>query len=254
MYANNRFKRTDVFSSILTTGVLYFANQDTGKHSMSIHLVSFVGHLAFFLTAISFVVKDIVALRILAIFSSFAAILYNYFHPMGSPDWLPLSWCFVFALINIWRVCQFYTEKYKVSLSDIELEMLDTSFSNFNPVEFAKLMRASHWENVGINTTLTTEKEIPQKLYFVQNGSILVTRDNKEIARTSDGTFIGEMSFINNSYASATTTTLTPTKLVVWDRLALNKLLSRNPTLSILLKHSVSVDLTKKITEQSDPR
>ena len=77
MYANNRFERTDVFSSILTTGVLYFANQDTGKHSMSIHLVSFVGHLAFFLTAISFIVKDIVALRILAIFSSFAAILYK---------------------------------------------------------------------------------------------------------------------------------------------------------------------------------
>lgn len=217
---------------------------------MSIHLVSFVGHLAFFLTAISFVVKDIVALRILAIFSSFAAILYNYFHPMGSPDWLPLSWCFVFALINIWRVLQIYTEKYKVSLSDTELEMLDTSFSNFNPVEFAKLMRSSHWESVDINTTLTKENEIPHKLYFVQNGSVSVTRGNKEITRTSDGTFIGEMSFINNSSASATTTTLTPTRLVAWDRLTLNQLLSRNPTLSILLKHSISVDLTKKIKDQ----
>ncbi|MDC1312236.1 cyclic nucleotide-binding domain-containing protein [Burkholderiales bacterium] len=217
---------------------------------MSIHLVSFVGHLAFFLTAISFVVKDIVALRILAIFSSFAAILYNYFHPMGSPDWLPLSWCFVFALINIWRVLQIYTEKYKVSLSDTELEMLDTSFSNFNPVEFAKLMRSSHWESVDINTTLTKENEVPHKLYFVQNGSVSVTRGNKEITRTSDGTFIGEMSFINNSSASATTTTLTPTRLVAWDRLILNQLLSRNPTLSILLKHSISVDLTKKIKDQ----
>jgi hypothetical protein len=212
-----------------------------------------VGHLAFFLTAISFVVKDIVTLRILAILSSFAAILYNYFHPMGSPDWLPLSWCFVFALINIWRVLQFYTEKYKVSLSEVELEMLDTSFSNFNPGEFAKLMRACHWESVDINTTLTTEKEVPQKLYFVQNGSISVTRDSKEIARTSDGTFIGEMSFINDTHASATTTTLTPTKLVVWDRQALNKLLLRNPTLSILLKHSISIDLTKKITGKPDP-
>ena len=121
-------------------------------------------------------------------------------------------------------------------MSEVELEMLDTSFSNFNPVEFAKLMRASHWESVDINTTLTTEKEVPQKLYFVQNGSISVTRDSKEIARTSDGTFIGEMSFINDTHASATTTTLTPTNLVVWDRQALNKLLLRNPTLSILLK------------------
>ncbi|MBA4740911.1 MAG: cyclic nucleotide-binding domain-containing protein [Burkholderiales bacterium] len=220
---------------------------------MSIHLVSFVGHLAFFLTAISFVVKDIVALRILAIFSSVAAIFYNYFHPMGSPDWIPLSWCIIFALINVWRVCQIYTEKYQVSLSSIELEMLDTSFSNFNPVEFAKLMRASHWESVDASTTLTKENEVPEKLYFVQNGSILVTRDAKEIARISDGTFIGEMSFINDSRASATTTTLTSTKLVAWDRLALDQLLSRNPTLSILLKHSISVDLTKKIKGQPDP-
>ena len=49
---------------------------------MSIQLVSIIGHFAFFLTALSFVVKDIITLRILAIFSSLAAILYNYFHPM----------------------------------------------------------------------------------------------------------------------------------------------------------------------------
>ena len=40
------------------------------------------------------------------------------------------------------------------------------------------------------------------------------------------------------------------TQLITWDRLSLERLLSRNPTLSILLKHSISVDLTKKIKDQ----
>lgn len=217
---------------------------------MSTHLVSIVGHLAFFLTALSFALKDIVALRILAIISSCGAIIYNYFHPMGSPDWLPLSWCLVFALINIWRVYQMYAEQSKVSLSDIELEMLDTSFSNFNRVEFAKLIRSGQWETADINTTLTAQNEVPNKLYFIQNGTVAVIRDSKEIARTSDGTFIGEMSFVSNGNASATTITRTQTQLITWDRLSLERLLSRNPTLSILLKHSISVDLTKKIKDQ----
>ncbi len=217
---------------------------------MSLSLVSIVGHLAFFLTALSFAVKDIVALRILAIFSSCGAIIYNYFHPMGSPDWLPLSWCIVFALINVWRVYQMYTEQSKISLSDIELEMLDTSFSNFNRVEFAKLMRSGQWETVDKNITLTTQNEVPKKLYFIQNGTVSIMKNTHEIAKISDGNFIGEMSLVNNSSASATTITRTRTQVITWDRQSLEKLLTRNPTLSILLKHSISVDLTKKIKNQ----
>jgi CRP-like cAMP-binding protein len=147
-------------------------------------------------------------------------------------------------------VYQMYTEQSKVSLSDIELEMLDTSFSNFNRVEFAKLMRSGQWGTADINTTLTAQNEVPSKLYFIQNGTVAIIRDSKEIARMSDGTFIGEMSFISNGSASATTITRTQTQLITWDRPSLERLLSRNPTLSILLKHSISVDLTKKIKEQ----
>lgn len=214
---------------------------------MSIQLVSIIGHFAFFLTALSFVVKDIITLRVLAIFSSLAAILYNYFHPMGSPDLIPLYWCILFALINFGRLFQIYFEKSKVTLSEIELEMLDTSFSNFNKVELAKLIRSGQWETVKAGSTLTTEDETPNKLYFIQNGRVAINQNKKEIAEISDGTFIGEMSFINKGNASATTITQTATRLISWDRTALEQLLSRNPTLGILLRHSISIDLTEKI-------
>ena len=143
-----------------------------------------------------------------------------------------------------------YTEQSKISLSDIELEMLDTSFSNFNRVEFAKLMRSGQWETVDKNITLTTQNEVPKKLYFIQNGTVSIMKNTHEIAKISDGNFIGEMSLVNNGSASATTITRTRTQVITWDRQSLEKLLTRNPTLSILLKHSISVDLTKKIKNQ----
>ena len=214
---------------------------------MSPTLVSIVGHVAFLLTAISFFVKDIIMLRALAIFSAIAALLYNYFHPMGSPDWIPLGWVFIFAIINVWRLYQLYVEKVNIYFSETEEEMLATSFYNFNRVEFAKLLRAGTWKTVAPNTKLTVEHEVPTSLYFIQNGIVSVEKEGENPIQASDGTFIGEMSFINKNPATATVVVTHTLTTFVWNRESLERLISRNPTLNALLKQTISIDLTRKI-------
>ena len=215
------------------------------------HIVALVGHAAFFLTAVSFMVKDLLMLRLLAIVSSIAAIFYNYFHPMGSPDWIPLSWVILFAAINAWRIFQIYTESMNINLSDIEREIHASSFNHFSPIQFHKLVKSGQWQQLQNGDVLTVEGETPERLFFIQNGIVDVERDNKPLTSVSDGAFIGEMSFSSGDKANATTTCATDACVLSWERTGFQKLLGRNPTLNVLLQRAITEDLSKKLSQAS---
>ncbi len=69
---------------------------------MSLTGIELIGHLAFFLTAISFWLKDMLLLRYIAVASAFVGITYNYSIDVG-PLWLPILWRCGFSLINVLR-------------------------------------------------------------------------------------------------------------------------------------------------------
>ena len=94
-----------------------------------------IGHLAFLLTAVSFLLKDIILLRTTAVVSSIVGIGYNYFSVSG-PNWLPIFWLSIFAIINAIRIIGILREKLSINFSEEEKELYETVFSNFNAVEY----------------------------------------------------------------------------------------------------------------------
>ena len=89
---------------------------------MSLIIFDIIGHLSFGLSALSFLMRDILLLRVLAIISGILGIGYNYFIPEG-PLWLVISWLFVFLLINLGRIVMLYLERRSVSFTDEEREL-----------------------------------------------------------------------------------------------------------------------------------
>ena len=61
------------------------------------------GHLAFGLIALSFLVKDILWLRIVSIVASLFSVFYNWVIP-AEPMWIPIGWNFVFVLLNLYHI------------------------------------------------------------------------------------------------------------------------------------------------------
>ena len=84
---------------------------------MTFTLLDLVGHTSFLLTALSFYVRDMVLLRILAIGSGVVGVGYNYFLPAG-PLWLVIFWLTVFVLINLTRIVGIVFERREVSFTD----------------------------------------------------------------------------------------------------------------------------------------
>ena len=66
-------------------------------------IASISGHLAFGLIAFSFLVKDILWLRVMSILASLFSIFYNYTIP-AEPMWLAINWNIVFVLVNLYHI------------------------------------------------------------------------------------------------------------------------------------------------------
>ncbi len=213
---------------------------------MSLSGIELIGHVAFFLTAISFWLKDMLLLRFIAVASALVGITYNYFTNVG-PLWLPIFWLGVFTLINIWRIVGIYKERYSVSFTEDERELYETIFSDFSPVEYMKLMRCAEWRDAVEGTVFATEGQPVDGLHLLFNGEVRIERSGEEIGRARDGALIGEMSFIQGGNASATVTAAVPCRYVYWPEVDLRSLLRRNPSIDVSLKNVFGLDLTRKL-------
>ena len=209
-------------------------------------VLGIIGHFSFGLTALSFLMRDILFLRVLATASCLLGVAYNYFLPEG-PLWLVIFWLSVFTMINVIRIALLFIENRSVNFSDEERELYQTVFRNFSPVEFMKLMNLGHWYKSVEGEILAIENEPLRDVKLIYNGEVAVERQSQEIASLRDGTFIGEMSYLQDSSATATVRTKRPTRYVAWPREDLRKLLKRNPTMDIAMSNLFQLDLARKL-------
>ncbi|MFT6580578.1 MAG: hypothetical protein ACJAU6_001007 [Alphaproteobacteria bacterium] len=214
---------------------------------MSLSFLDIVGHTSFLLTALSFYVRDMMVLRALAVVSGVVGVAYNYWLPAG-PLWLVIFWLGVFVAINVVRIVGIVLDRRSIDFNEEEAELHETVFQNFSPVEFRKLMRIGEWRNAAQGDQLTAQGAIVGGLNLLFNGEVLVERDGAEIGRARDGAMIGEISFIQGGPATATVSATKPCRYVSWSGDELRKLLTRNPSMDIAMKHVFSIDLMRKLT------
>src|SRR6266404_2905410 len=208
------------------------------------------GHLASILTMAAYILKDILWLRLLTIFSCFAGIAFNYFVP-ATPLWSVIYWNILFALINIVQIAIIIKERAGIHFTEEEKELHDTLFKNFAPFEFMKLMRIGKWLEAKQGEILATEKKQLDSVMLIYNGVVAVETGGREVAKLKDGNFIGEVSYITGGEATATVRALVPTRYVAWPKEAISKLLNRNPSMRFAMQALLSTDLSKKLMHRA---
>ena len=213
---------------------------------MSLTLLDMVGHTSFLLTALSFYVRDMMVLRVLAIIAGIVGVAYNYWLPAG-PLWLVIFWLSVFVAINTIRIAGIVMERRSVAFNDEEAELHETLFQNFSPVEFMKLMRIGEWKQAETGEVLASQGNVVGGLKLLFNGEVVIERDGAEVGRARDGAMIGEISFLRGGKANATVSATKPCRYIFWSGDELRKLLNRNPSMDVAMKHVFSIDLMRKL-------
>jgi hypothetical protein len=217
---------------------------------MSSIVVASLGHVAFALIALSFLVRDIVWLRLLSIAASLFGILYNYVVP-DPPLWLVIWWNAFFVAVNAFQIARLFHERRSVRFTEDERELLATVFRGFSAVEFLKLMRIGRWNERTAGAVLASEAEPLDEIHLVANGIAEVTSGGRRVGELRDGAFVGEMSFLTDAPASATVRLTESSRIVTWRKEDLRSLVSRNPTLRFALQGVLGADLSKKLMAAS---
>ena len=206
------------------------------------NIATLAGHLAFGLIAFSFLVKDILYLRILSILASLFSVLYNFYIPV-EPMWLAINWNIIFVLVNIYHIAVIIYEKRPVKMSPKEKELYETMFRGLSPVEFLKITKIAQWKKYKTPLPIITQGKPVKDLILIYNGTVDVAVDNKGVAQLKDGQFVGEMSFLTEKPATATCIVKHKTECLVWKQNEFKELLKRNPSLYYSIQSLLSAQL-----------
>ncbi len=202
------------------------------------------GHLAFGLIAFSFLVKDIMYLRVLSIVASLFSVFYNWVIP-PEPMWIPIGWNFIFVVINVWNIGVLIYEKRPITLEPKMQELYDTMFSSMTPVEFLKVSKIAEWKNLKSGKVIIEQGKNVPTLNLIYNGTIDVAVDGKWVAELKDGQFVGEMSFLTEGKATATCVVKHDSEMLMWKQPEFKALLKRNPSLYYSIQNLLTSQLVK---------
>ncbi|OGL59709.1 MAG: hypothetical protein A3J27_01455 [Candidatus Tectomicrobia bacterium RIFCSPLOWO2_12_FULL_69_37] len=201
--------------------------------------------VAFLLTALAYVMRDILLLRSLAVISGVLWFVLMYFANFSS---LALVEQTLLLAINVTRIVMLIKERRSVSFTEEEQELYRTIFNRFSPVEFLKIIRLAEWRNAAKDELLAVESQPVDNLIMIYNGEVAIEKEGHEVAHLRDGTMIGEMSFLRGGNATATVRVARPTRYVAWPQEDLRKMLRRNPTMDVAMQSVLSADLINKLT------
>ena len=200
------------------------------------------GHLAFGLIAFSFLVKDILWLRIVSILASLFSVFYNWVIPV-EPMWIPIGWNFVFVALNVYHIAVIIYEKRPIKMAPKDKELYETLFKDLSPVEYLKISKVAEWKTYKSGEKIIRQGTPVTDLILIYNGTADVAVDGKGVAQLKDGQFVGEMSFLTEKPATATCIVKHKTECLVWKQPEFKELLKRNPSLYYTIQSLLSNQL-----------
>ena len=214
------------------------------------NIATIAGHLAFGLIAFSFLVKDILYLRLVSVVASLFSVLYNFYIP-AEPMWIAIGWNIVFILLNLYHVAVIIYEKRPVDMTDKEKELYETMFKGLTPVEFLKITKVAEWKKFNTPLPIITQGKPVKDLILIYNGTVDVLVNDNKVAELKDGQFVGEMSFLTEKPATATCRVEHNAECLVWNQKDFKDLLKRNPSLYFTIQSLLSEQVSNNLVTSS---
>ena len=202
-------------------------------------------HTANVIYLVSYVMRDILWLRIFTVIAAACLILYFYFLP--EPLLTPVYWNILFMALNFFWIARLLHERRPVQLTAEEKQLCELVFRLISPREMISLLKIGTWQTAAANDCLLTGGSELDKLLLIQSGQACLIVDGVKTQIINPGEFMGSISFITDEIAPADFVALEPTRYLQWDKSSLKKYLTKNPELHAAIQATLSMDLTEKL-------
>ena len=203
-------------------------------------------HLAATLYILGFWARDQLHLRLFVLIGTVFYITY-YYHAADTPLWSALIWSSLLGVVNLYVTIQLALERTTFRMSQDERRLYG-AFSTMTPGEFRKLAEIGIWHKPGKRALLTEENEPNQSLFYIVQGQVTLQKRGQSFAMNA-GAFVGEVSYLLKSAATATAYADEQAQYVEWRHEDLINLEKRHQGIRIALREMLNADLAAKVAD-----
>jgi CRP-like cAMP-binding protein len=203
------------------------------------------GHISYILLIGSMLMRKMLYLRILAISAgTFSA---TYYITVGDP--VSLFWEILFTLVNLTQLVILAIENRRGRFTAEEDAFIKAVLPTLERAQTRRLMKLGEWTEIADGKVLIVEDTKPASLFYLVNGSARVERAGRPIGMVGPGDFLGEMSYLTGSAATATVTSVTPLRYLAFERTNLRAFLERNDDVRHALESGFNRNLIDKLVK-----
>lgn len=204
-----------------------------------------IGHISFALTFLSYAQRDIIKLRMIAVFSLLCGLVYNGWvqsRMTGEGDiWLVIFWLSVFLVQNTYLLVREIRGGLEVTLPADSRALLVNAFPSMHSRDWKALIDAADVQTYSKGSVVLDVGQATSSLKLIVSG---FAKEHRGTASRicEKGTLWGELTFVMGSdqfNASPVQITAESDTLVVyaWDYATLEKLVGKNLRMAAALQH-----------------
>ena len=193
---------------------------------------------------IGLIYKDEIKLRTFVLIGS-ALFLMGFAVGNNFEHWYAGVWAVLIVLLNGWLLRRAWSLKSMSKFTKREKSLYQV-FKGMQADEFKDLLKITIWNTPSEHTTLTTENEICDQLFYVLKGKIEVSKAD-QIFTLNSQTFIGEVGYFLRSVASATTIIEKGSFYVSWKTKELRELEIKSPGVRAKIYELMNKDMAAKV-------
>jgi hypothetical protein len=202
-------------------------------------------HGANVLYLVSYLMRDILWLRIFTVVA--AVCLIGYFYFRVDPLMTAIYWNLLFVALNGFWICRLVLERRPVQLTDEQEQLCRLVFHTISPREMLAMLKFAEWKNAEPGECFAPQGAPLDKLMVIYSGKARVEIDGRAVAEVLPGQFMGSIGFITGDPAPAAFVAAEPTRYLCWHKSKLKDFLAKNAELCTALHMTLGADLSHRL-------
>lgn len=207
------------------------------------------GHFTYFLLIVSMLMRRMVALRLLAVASGLAKIVYRAVFVL---DPVSVLWETVFVVVNVIQLLIIWYYEYHHRFTEEHQHFAQNMPDSVDRSAIKRLLDLSDLERFEPGAVLTSEGTVVRQLVYIADGIIKIEHSGRVVAICGPGDYVGELSFLSGNPATATATVVKPTRALVFDQSRLTAAIGGDAQLRRTLESALNRNLAGKLARSND--
>lgn len=203
-----------------------------------------IANTSYALLLISYIMKDILWLRVLTVISLGFELPYFYFQ--SEPLWDGIGWDMAFIAINIYWIGRLAYDRRPVRFSADQQRLWQTALKRLHPRHARALFRIGRFRSLEPGEVILSQGDAVHELALISEGKVELRLDEKKVEELGPGHFVGTASFFERHMEFPTFATIVavePTRMITWDKEEMTRLIENDHQLSLAMEATLGLGI-----------